>query len=292
MLTLFKLLGNKRLFFLLMGLILFIAVMGFTLGPRAGLSWPEKFTKDTVGFVQYIVYKPVSYITGFFEDIANLRSLQKENEELKIALAHYTRDKARYNSIEQDNERYSNLLKFTDEQKARNKDYEYRIAQVISVSNDPDNRSLVINLGSQNGIKNGMAVTSDKGLVGTVSHVSNFTSTVKLLTTLDPKDPNSNAIAATVQGNENKSFGMIESFDSDKGMFLMTKIKSDDPLKEGDTIISSGLGGEFPRFMVIGKVVSRQKGSYGLTDTAYIEPATEFSDWNELFVVITPEVPQ
>nr|WP_273545618.1 rod shape-determining protein MreC [Paenibacillus caui] len=285
-------LGNKRLFFLLMGLILFIAVMGFTLGPRAGLSWPEKFTKDTVGFVQYIVYKPVSYITGFFEDIANLRSLQKENEELKIALAHYTRDKARYNSIEQDNERYSNLLKFTDEQKARNKDYEYRIAQVISVSNDPDNRSLVINLGSQNGIKNGMAVTSDKGLVGTVSHVSNFTSTVKLLTTLDPKDPNSNAIAATVQGNENKSFGMIESFDSDKGMFLMTKIKSDDPLKEGDTIISSGLGGEFPRFMVIGKVVSRQKGSYGLTDTAYIEPATEFSDWNELFVVITPEVPQ
>lgn len=57
MLKLFKLLGNKRLFILLMGLILFIAVMGFTLGPRTSLSWPEKFVKDTVGFVQYVFYK-------------------------------------------------------------------------------------------------------------------------------------------------------------------------------------------------------------------------------------------
>jgi rod shape-determining protein MreC len=291
-LKLFKLLGNKRLFFLLMGLILFIAVMGFTLGPRAGLSWPEKFTKDTVGFVQYIVYKPVSYVAAFIQDVSNLRSVQKENEELKIALAHYTRDKAKYNWIEQENQRLQNDLKFTEQQKDRNKNYEYRIAHVVSVSNDPDNRTLVIDLGSRNGIKKEMAVTSDKGLVGTISQVSNFTATVKLVTTLDSKDPNSNAIAATVEGNENKSFGMIESYNQEKGMFLMTKIKSDDPLKVGDTIISSGLGGEFPRFIVIGTVVSRQVGEFGLTDTAYIKPATEFSDWNELFVVVTPEVPQ
>lgn len=292
MFKLFKLLGNKRLFFLLMGLILFIAVMGFTLGPRSGLSWPEKFTKDTVGFVQYIVYKPASYIAGFFEDIGHLRELEQENEELKIALAHYTRDKAKYNTIEQMNTRLQEKLNFTEEQKERNKNYEYRIANVVSINNDPDNHTLVIDLGGRNGIKKGMAVTSDKGLVGTISEVSNFTATVKLVTTLDSKDPNSNAIAATVQGNENKSFGMVESYDQEKGMFLMTKIKSDDPLKAGDTIISSGLGGDFPRFMVIGTVVSRQKGDFGLTDTAYIKPATEFSDWNELFVVVTPEVPQ
>lgn len=275
-----------------MALILFISVMGFTLGPRAGLSWPEKFTKDSVGFVQYIVYKPASYIAGFFKDVGHLKALEEENEELKIALAHYTRDKARYNTIEQDYTRLQEELNFTKEQKMRNASYEYRIAHVISVNNDPDNQTLVIDLGGRNGIKKDMAVTSDKGLVGIISEVSNFTATVKLMTTLDTKDPNSNAIAATVQGNENKSFGMVESYDPDKGMFLMTKIKSDDPLKKDDIIISSGLGGEFPRFMVIGTVVSRQQGEFGLTDTAYIKPATEFSDWNELFVVVTPEVPK
>ncbi|AWB45724.1 rod shape-determining protein MreC [Paenibacillus sp. CAA11] len=292
MLILFKLLGNKRLFFLLMALILFIGVMGFTVGPRVGLSWPEKFVKDTVGFVQNIFYKPAGYIAGFFEDISNLRDLEEENEQLKIALAHYTRDKAKYNYTNAQIKKLEDGLRFTQEQKARSKDDDYRIAHVLSVSNDPTNRTLVIDLGSKNGVKPDMAVTTDKGLVGTVSKVSNFTATVRLSTTLDSKDPTSNAIAATVQGKEDKSFGMVESYDQDSGYFVMTKIKTDDPLKEGDTVISSGLGGQFPKFIPIGTVKSRQKGEFGMTDTAYIEPATTFADWDIVFVVITPEAPE
>lgn len=142
MLTLFKLLGNKRLFILLMGLILFIAVMGFTLGPRAGLSWPEKFVKDTVGFVQYVFYKPTSYISGLIEDISDLHAVQKENEELKIALAHYTRDKARFNWIEQENERLQKKLDFTNAQKEQY-DYIWKIAQVVSVNDDQIGRAHV-----------------------------------------------------------------------------------------------------------------------------------------------------
>ncbi|GJM79270.1 hypothetical protein HMSSN139_17660 [Paenibacillus sp. HMSSN-139] len=145
---LFKLLGNKRLFILLMGLILFIAVMGFTLGPRTNLSWPEKFVKDTVGFVQYVFYKPASYVAGLFEDISNLRALQEENEQLKIALAHYTRDKATYNWIEQENKRLKDELDFTEAQK-RMYDYTWKIAQVISVNDDPVNRTIVVNLGAR-----------------------------------------------------------------------------------------------------------------------------------------------
>ncbi|MBP1938320.1 rod shape-determining protein MreC [Paenibacillus sediminis] len=286
---LFKLLGNKRLFILLMGLVLFIGLMGFTIGPRTTLSWPEKFTRDTIGFVQYVFYRPAGYIAGFFEDISTLRSLYEENEQLKTALAHYTRDKAKYNYIEQENERLKNDLHFTEEQ--RNKyNYEYRIAQVVSVNNDPNNRTLVIDLGARDGVKQNMSVTSAEGLVGIVSQVSNFTSTVKLLTSMDAKDPNSKAIAATALGKENDSFGMIESYDQASGTFIMTKIKETDPLQKGDTIVSSGIGGVFPRGMVIGTVVSRQVGDFGLTNTAQIKPAADFSDWKELFVVFTPEV--
>ena len=81
MLQLFKPLGNKRLFIMLIGLVAFIAIMGFTLGPRASLSWPEKFVKDTVGFVQSVFYKPVAYIAGFFEDVRNMKAIYEENEE-------------------------------------------------------------------------------------------------------------------------------------------------------------------------------------------------------------------
>ncbi|RRJ61552.1 rod shape-determining protein MreC [Paenibacillus oralis] len=291
MLKLFKLLGNKRLFILLMGLILFIAVMGFTLGPRTSLSWPEKFVKDTVGFVQYVFYKPASYIAGLFEDIANLRALQEENEQLKIALAHYTRDKATYNWIAQENERLYKKLKFTEEQ-ARLYDYTWKIAQVISVNDDPVNSTIVLNIGAREGVKEGMAVTSETGLVGVISHVSNLTSTVRLATSMDAKDPNSNGIAVTAQGKENDVFGMVETYDKEKGMFLMTRIDDGTPLVKDDLIVSSGVGGAFPRGMIIGTVEEIQVGEYGLTYTATVKPAASFTDWKELFVVFTPEVPE
>nr|WP_283571224.1 rod shape-determining protein MreC [Paenibacillus brevis] len=287
----FKLLSNKRLFIMLIGLILFIAVMGFTLGPRTSLSWPEKFVKDTVGFVQYIFYKPAGAIAGFFEDISNLRNLQKENEELKIALAHYTRDKARFNWIEQENARLQNDLDFTNAQKEQY-NYTWKIAHVISVNDDPVNRTIVLNIGGREGVKEGMAVSSAEGLVGVVSHVSNFTSTVKLVTTMDALDPNSNGIAVTAQGKENEVFGVIETYDLSSGTFQMSRIEDPKPLAKDDLIVSSGIGGVFPRGMIIGKVLDIQVGEYGLTYTATVKPAASFTDWKELFVVFEPEAEQ
>lgn len=284
-------LGNKRLFILLIGLILFVAVMGFTLGPRTGLSWPEKFIKDTVGFVQSVFYKPARAVAGFFEDIGNLKSLQEENKELKIMMAHYTRDKPKINSLEKDNEKLKKDLDFTNYQKHYNQ-YDLAIVDVVSVNNDPANRTLVINRGSNDKVRKGLTVISDKGMVGIVSEVSNFTSTVKLLTSMDSRDINSAGIAVTAVGKEDTSFGIIEDFDQQTGTFTMTKIDHQkDTLAKDDKIVTSGAGGAFPKSMAIGTVVSRQAGN-GLTDTATIKPAADFENWKSLFVVMTWEVPK
>jgi len=284
----FKLLSNKRLFILLITLVLFIVVMGFSLGPRKALSWPENFLRDTTGFVQNLVYKPAGYIAGFFEDIANLHDLKEENEQLKITFAQYTREQAQYNIIQSHNEELENLLQFTKEQKAMYK-YEYHIAQVVSLNTEPNNSTLVINLGSKNGIKQNMSVISTKGLVGVVSEVSTFTSTVKLMTMLNINDPNSQpAIAATVHTKEDQTFGMIESYDPETKMLQMNKIPPNDPIKEQDVIISSGIGGVYPRALMIGTVESVGVG-VGLTRTAIIKPFAGFEDWKELIVVFPAE---
>ncbi|MBD8500784.1 rod shape-determining protein MreC [Paenibacillus arenosi] len=285
-LTLFKLLGNKRLFILMLGLILFIALMGFSLGNRGKLTWAEKFVHDTSSFVQQVFYRPTAAVSAFFENVSNLSETYEENERLKTAYAHYIRDKAEYNRVKADNERYKKLLEFTEHQKAQNRPYEYRIAQVTGLNvADPFNQSLNINLGSKNGVQKGMPVIAVEGVVGVISHVSEFSSSVQLLTNIDEK---SRAIAVTVQGKENKSFGMIESYDHSNNTFLMTRIEENDPLDEGDVIVSSGLGGKFPAGLIIGKVIKRQVGDIGLTHTAVIEPAATYQDWRELFVVIPP----
>lgn len=288
MVELFKLLGNKRLFVLLVGLVTFIALMGFTLGPRTALSWPEKFLKDSVGFVQYVFYKPASSVAGFFKDLANMRTVYQENEELRIAMGHYTRDRLKYNDMEQVNEQLQKALNFTEEQKNRY-NYGSRIAQVISANSDPNSRTINIDIGENAGIKAGMAVTSQEGLVGVVSHVSSYTSTVNLLTSMDANDPTSNAIAATAVGKE-KVFGMIESYDPKTGMLKMTKISEDSDIKENDEIISSGIINNFPKYMRIGEVQKVEVGEYGLTRTAIIKPYASFLDWKELIVIIPPEV--
>ncbi|BCG60505.1 rod shape-determining protein MreC [Paenibacillus sp. URB8-2] len=292
MLKLFKLFGNKRLFILLITLVLFIVVMGFSLGTRKSLSWPENFVRDTTGFVQNLFYKPAGFVAGLFEDIGNLKDLAEENERLKIIAAQYTREKAQYNLIKAEYEHYQRLWNLTQAQRTKY-NYEYHYAQVISLTTEPSNNSLVIDLGARDGVKPNMSVISEKGLVGIISQVSNFTSTVKLLTMMDSSDPNSQPpIAATAIGKIDQTFGMVERYDQQTGRLIMTRIDEKDPIAEGDTIISSGLGGLYPRGLTIGTVESVKDGEFGLTKTAVIKPAAEYEDWKQLLVVFTPEGPQ
>ncbi|WP_342547298.1 rod shape-determining protein MreC [Paenibacillus sp. FSL P2-0089] len=285
----FKLFNNKRLFILLITLVTFIVLMGFSLGQRKTLSWPENFLRDTTGFVQKLFYKPAGYVAGFFQDIGTLNELAEENKKLKILAAQYARDKAQLNFIKADNEKYAKALKFTEAQK-KLYNYDYLIANVVSVTTEPGNNTLVIDLGAKDGIRLNMSVTSVEGLVGVISNVSNFTSTVKLMTMMDSKDPNSQPpISATAVNKEGKTFGMIESYDQQTGMLLMNKIPVGDPIAKGDMIISSGGGGMYPRGMTIGKVEEVKVGQYGFTSTAIIKPAAGFQDWKELLVVYTEE---
>ncbi|GMK47218.1 MULTISPECIES: rod shape-determining protein MreC [Paenibacillus] len=269
---------------LMIGLILFIAVIGFSLSDRKELTWPEKFLGDSVGFAQQWFYKPAGLVAGFFEDIRELKTLHEENEQLKLTAAAYARDKINYNFVQKENERLQKELHFTERQKNMYK-YNYLIAQVIAIDNDPYNHTMVINLGSKNGIKPNMAVTTIDGLVGLVSNVRPYTATVTPLTELDDTSPTSNAIAATVLGRENESFGIVGSYDKETDRLIMTKIAENDKMIVDDTVITSGLGNVYPRGLVIGTVETRQVGDFGLTHTATIKMAAKFDHLTEVFVV-------
>ncbi|MBD2870451.1 rod shape-determining protein MreC [Paenibacillus arenilitoris] len=280
---------NKRMFMLMIGFILFIAVIGFSLSDRKELTWPEKFLKDTAGFVQQWFYKPAGYIAGFFEDIGDLRLLYEENKQLRLTAAAYSREKIEYNFIKKENERLKEALSFTERQKQMY-NYNYLIAQVISVSNDANNRSLTINLGSENGVRPNMAVTTIKGLIGLVSSVTPFTSTVTPITELDESSPTFNSIAVTILGREDESFGILSSYNKETSRILMTKIDEDDKMAVQDTVITSGLGNVYPRGLVVGTVESKQVGDFGLTLTASVELAASFDHLTEVFVVQVPEL--
>jgi len=278
---------NKRLFILMIGLIVFIAIMGFTLG-RKKLTWPEKFINDAVGTVQGVFYRPVGAVADFFRDLGRLSDVYKENELLRQTVAQYTQDQIRFNMLEAENKRLQEELNFTERQKQLD-NYRYLIAQVVGSTSNPYEKTIKINLGSRDGVKPDMAVTTVDGLVGIISRVSTFTSTVKLITDLDENSAAGMPVSATVLDKETQSFGIIE-YDKESSNLIMTKIDERDPLAVGDKVITSGLGNVFPKGIIVGTVESRQVGVFGLTHTAVITPAAKFDHLREVFVVVVPDV--
>jgi rod shape-determining protein MreC len=286
---LFKLFRNRKLFVLLIVLIVFAAIMGFSLGQRDNLTWPENFIGDTVSFVQQWFYKPAGYLAGLFEDIRTMRDIYRENEELRTTVARYARDRVMYNRIELENERLKEALAFKERQK-RMFDYEFVIAHVVAVSTDPLNPTFKINLGSTDGIRPNMAVVTTDGLVGLVSRVFPLYSTVMPITQLNSESVSgARPISATTMEHR-ESFGVIEDYDAQRGMLVMNRIAENDPLAVGDVVITSGLGGIYPYGLVIGTVDSRQVGDFGLTHTAYVKPAADFDKLSEVFVVVPPDL--
>lgn len=283
----FKWMGNIRLIILMAGVIVFAAIIGFTYGGGGAMSPPEGFVKDTVTWVQGLLNRPARSIAGFFDDMRRISVLYEENRQMKQTLTQYAKDTARLNDLQAQNKRLQDALGFTERQQQAN-NYKYRIAEVYASSPDPLNSTIVINLGEKDGIRMNMAVMSVDGLIGRIVDVSPFYSNVQLLTDLDSSS--AKAIAVTIKGHENDSFGILEGYDRDKGMLIMNKIPKTDNLTKGDIVVTSGIGQLFPRGIEIGEVVSRDEGEFGITHTALIRPFASFIHLREVFVIDVPEL--
>ena len=281
-----KLIGNKKLFILMLSLIIFSTIMGLSFGKYKSLNWPEKMVKDYVSLAQGWINKPAQFIAGLFENIHSITVVYKENQILKHTLMQYARDTVKLNGLELENSRLEAALHFTDNQKAMN-EYRFHIARVIALSPDPYNHVAVINLGAKDGIQPDMVVMTVDGLAGRVTAVSEFSANVQLITDISDRNTNSKWISATVKGKPS-SFGIIDNFDAVNGLLVMTKIPQDDPLEVGDTVVTSSLGQVFPAGVPIGKVVSRKEGDFGITHTAYIKPFADFQQLQEVFVIEVP----
>lgn len=284
----FKLMGNKRLLIVMLLFIMIIALMGLTYGQREKLTWPEKLIKDSVSWVQGLIYKPARAVAGLFDEIQSLHTIYEENKVLKSTLSHYAMDTARLNDLKSQNVRLKEMLEFTERQKQSN-NYKFRVAEVIAVSPDAYNSTKAINLGAKDGIKPNMAVMSVDGLVGRITTVSEFYSNIQVLEDINETENTSKAISATVLGKEDSSFGIIVSYDRVEGMLAMTKILKTDKIAVGDTVITSGLGQIFPRGIAVGKVVSIKEDEFGITQKAMVKPLASFGHLREVFVVEVPE---
>ena len=267
---------NKKLILLLISIIILVALIGFSLKEKDNVSWPEQFIKDTTGFVQQIFQTPAQFVADVFSDLRDLQNTYEENEKLKARLEEYATLQTKVQDLESENEELRLLIDKEDDLRS----YSPINATVIARNPDKWQEVLIINKGQLHGVEKNMAVITASGLIGKVKSSNQFSSTIQLISTTDPNS----RISAAIQGDQD-IVGLIEGYDEDTKMLLLKKIPSDVEVKVGSTVITSGLGGVFPRGLPIGTVEEVVVDQYGLTQTAYLKPYADLYDISHVVVV-------
>ncbi|WP_075982450.1 rod shape-determining protein MreC [Bacillus massilinigeriensis] len=267
---------NKRLIILLVSIIILVALIGFSLREKENLTWPEQFVKDTTGWVQTVFSRPAHYVAGFFTNVQDLQNTYQENKKLKSRLDELAKLEADVQELKKENDDLRGIL----DKKDHLRSYDPIQATVIGRNPDLWHELLIINKGKVNGVKKNMAVITANGLIGKVKSSQQFSSTVQLLSSMD----HTNRISAVVKGKKD-AFGIINGYDEKTELLLLKRIPSKAKVKKDQIVITSGLGGVFPKGLPIGKVVSVEPDENGLTQTAYVQPGASFYDIENVIVV-------
>lgn len=224
-----------------------------------------------------------SWLSSLIKGVGNLYhghihlvGVEKENRVFREQIAVFHDQLNRLREIEIENNRLKELLKFQE-----SVPYTMVTGRVVGKSDNSWSRTLILNAGSLSGVAKGMAVVRPEGVVGKVLSVSPHYSLVQLLI-----DGNS-AIPGLVQ--RTRAQGIVEG-----KITNLCRVKYLDRLADvrmGDLVLSSGLGGVYPKGLVIGTVTSVQKKSYGLFQDVLVSPAVDFSRLEEAFVVKDSRLP-
>lgn len=261
---------SNRILFLSVCLL---AAGALVLTSRAGVLAP----------VEGLVAVPLNFVSGAFnriglnisrsiEDWAELDTLRRRNADLEEALAQFQSELVDLREIASDYQRLADLLQYTTTAQGQR----VVAADVISVDQNPQLRTIVINKGTRDGVTAGMPVVTRQGLVGRVMNVTANAARVLLVT-----DPSS-AISGRLQTTraEGSVIGQIT------GNLRMTFIPLNAQVQEGDLVITSGLGGNLPPNIVIGQVTSKRQFEFELFQEAEVRSLIDFNAL-EIVLVVT-----
>lgn len=170
-----------------------------------------------------------------------------------------------------------------------NPQYNYIAATVIGREISPFLQYIIIDRGTNHGVRYGMPVVTQQGLVGRVDAVIAGAARVKLIT------DSSSVVNIRLQSAEIEA-QLIGSLTGDVSLDM---IPLDIIVEPGDVVLTSGLGGNFPPNIFVGQVLSTQRRENALFQTASVQPIVDFTSINAVLVVsdfeavdITPLIPE
>jgi rod shape-determining protein MreC len=227
--------------------------------------------------VIWLGHMPDSLSNWSRELLSSRDELIEENESLRARILVLERRSNKYASLAAENQKLRGL-----QDSAAQLDETVVVADIIGVSPDPFSHEVIINKGEPDGVDVGQAILDANGLMGQVVQTSRFTSRVLLIS------DSSHAVPVEVLRSGARAIllgkGSVDSLE-------LVHVPDTADVREGDTLISSGLGGRFPRGYPVAEV-TRIESEPGepFADIA-AKPAAELNRSELILVVFNPRRP-
>jgi rod shape-determining protein MreC len=237
---------------------------------RTGLPFLDAFALEICSPFQKAATSVIRAVRGVFDRYVFLVNLQQENTMLRQRVTELQQENHQMKEMAAANERLRGLLQFKE------KSATPMIAAEV-IGHDPSSwfKSVTVNRGEADGVQRGMAVLAPSGVVGQILKTSSHYATVLLIT-----DYNS-AVDAIVQRTRAKA--IVEGMGENQCQ-LKYLLRTEEVLV-GDVVVTSGLGGNFPKGLPIGEVRRVERKGHGVFQFAELAPSVDMAEIEEVLII-------
>ncbi|GBC64072.1 rod shape-determining protein MreC [Desulfonema ishimotonii] len=226
------------------------------------------------GPFQEMASQAIRFIKKTWYHYFSLVSVAHENDRLLLDLGRARKENNRIGELELSNSRLRNLLNFKQDM-----DFKVVAAEVIGKDPSPWFKSLMINKGDADGLRKGLPVVMPEGVVGVITSTAGHYSKVLLII-----DQNS-AVDALVQ--RTRARGVIKGGGVTGQCSFHYLLRRHD-VEVGDTVVSSGLDGVFPKGLPVGHISKVNQHIPGIFKEVTVSPHTNFETLEEVLVILDP----
>ena len=270
-----KFFKNKLAVTIIVLSVTFLILIGYTSSKQ--MKGLEGSAGDALSPLQKVTYSVNRSLKNFVDFFLNFSEVKDENEKLSEENSELKDKLSQYSDVISENERLKALLDF----KEQRSEYDYISTNIIGTKGSIL-EGYIIDKGSKDGIKQGMIVIAAEGLVGQISSVAKNWSVVECII-------NENIAVSVMPETTSENTGILQGYTDGKTNENLTKISylpMNSEIKEGDVILTSGLGAIYPKEIRVGKVISVEEDKVKVMKSAIVEPFVDFNKLEELLIVV------
>jgi len=248
-----------------------VALASYQLKKKRRPAWLIRPMTRGYSLVHQGINQAVEQVVEIWQGYVYLVHVREENLRLREEVARLKELNNRYVEYREENKRLRKLLRFKEET-----NFSVVPGQVVDKDSTNWFRSILINKGTEDGLRENLGVVTHQGLVGRTVEVGPDFSRVLLI--LDK----SSSVAVLIQ--RSRAEGIMVGWKPDACRINYLPRTAD--VQVGDVVVTSGLGGVFPKGLLVGKVSRVEKKSYGLFQYAEVIPSVDFSRLEEVLVIV------